>query len=543
MNNGKDVFQNNQSIKQKSMNIIYPEGIFSNLFNQIPNYIRITFLSSCIFGFLVHMYMFTNKLPNHDDIGHLFGSTYGEASGRWLLPYILKLDSSFSMPWVIGTASVILLAVSACLIVYTMRIRRTLGCVLTSAIVITFPTVVATFSYMFSADAYFLSLALACFAAYITNKYRFGFLGGILAITLSLGIYQSYFEVTILLMVAILIFDTLDGDLRVNQIILKGLKFIATLVIGMVIYLIIVKITTMHIQLVDYMGISKMGKISISQLPELIYKAYKEYYLFYIINSSSVHFTFMKYAYSVTAIATICLSVFIIKKKKLNWENVVLFIILFILFLLAGNFIYVMVPNSSIHLLMVYGMIGALLAPLAFAEYFMELQITIHDKTKKWQSFICILSCWIIVLTMAITSYGYALITNKAYMKMELSYEQAYSYSNRLLSTIENTNGYDVNMPIVLVGNALDGITYEPTPELAQIDMVGVMDMKELVNSYTYGYFLRRFVGASNIVYDTTTKISEKYKKYNNVENMPSYPSYNSVQIINNCLVVKLGDY
>jgi len=519
-----------------------PEDSFVNLWGKIPQFIKITFLSACASGLIAHFYIISRKLPNHDDIGHLFEATYGTASGRWLLPYILKLDGSFSTPWLIGVLAILILSVAVCLTVSVMRIHHPLGCILTAAVMVTFPTVTSTMTYMFSADAYFLGLALACFAAYVTDKYRWGFIGGVMAITLSMGIYQSYFGMTAVLMVGILLLNATDGEYSFKSIIFKGAKFLTTLASGMIMYVIIVKLTTQSTELVSYMGISEMGNVSVSRMPQLVVNAYLEYLHFFIKNSSSVHFSFLKYAFALTAIASVYLGIFIIRKKKLKLKNVILLILLVVIYPLAGNIIYVMVPDASVHMLMMYGMTGILIAPLALMEYYMELTTKLPlGRWVNWRRSVCSVCCWVIAGTMAVTAYSYTIFSNEAYLKMELSYEQTYSFSTRLLSAIENNDGYDKNTPIILVGSASDDVTYAPTPEFDRISLTGVLDMKELINSYTYGYFLRRFVGASNIINASGSELSEKFKDSDEVKSMPNYPADGSIKLVDKYIVVKLS--
>ena len=45
-----------------------PSKLFKQLSTRIPNYIRNSFISTFILGFLFHFFMLTNKLPNHDDL-------------------------------------------------------------------------------------------------------------------------------------------------------------------------------------------------------------------------------------------------------------------------------------------------------------------------------------------------------------------------------------------------------------------------------------------------------------------------------------------
>ena len=51
--------------------------------------------------------------------------------------------------------------------------------VLASALLVTFPSAAAIFSYLFTADAYFLCLMLNALAVYCTRNYRWGWLFGL----------------------------------------------------------------------------------------------------------------------------------------------------------------------------------------------------------------------------------------------------------------------------------------------------------------------------------------------------------------------------
>lgn len=75
-----------------------PDALAKELWDRVPREIRLTFSASVLLGLAVHLYMFANKLPNHDDISHLFSMDYGTASGRWLLPVLAALDGPFSTP-------------------------------------------------------------------------------------------------------------------------------------------------------------------------------------------------------------------------------------------------------------------------------------------------------------------------------------------------------------------------------------------------------------------------------------------------------------
>ena len=148
-----------------------PEAYLSSLWKRIPAYIKLIFASAVVLGIATHLYVFTNKFTNHDDLDQMFFASYGTQSGRWLLPLALRMDGEFSMPWLIGILSILCLAGVACFTAAVFRIRRPFGCIAAAAVVTAFPTAASTFAYMFTAYSYFLGLLLAAFGAYAAVRW------------------------------------------------------------------------------------------------------------------------------------------------------------------------------------------------------------------------------------------------------------------------------------------------------------------------------------------------------------------------------------
>lgn len=515
-----------------------PNACFQDLYRRVPGYIRLTFASGVVLGLAVHLYMFTNKLTNHDDIGHLLHADYGTASGRWLLPAVLRLDGPFSVPWLIGLLSVLCLAGTACFTVSLLRIRRPLGCVITAAVLVSFPTAAATFTYMFSADAYFLSLMLAAFAAW--SAVRLGWWGsalGAAALTLSMGIYQSYFPVAAVLMVGALLFETLDGERSFRELILTGVRLAAVLAAAMVVYMAIVRFTSQSqsLDLVDYMGISTMGKLSLRDLPQLIFKSYGRYVRFYLFNDTLCHFGFLPAAFVLSALAAIALGVLVLRRRRLGPARTALVILLAAVYPLAGNLIYIMVPGGGIHTLMIYGMAYLLLAPVALAEY--AEPVLREDGAAVLHA----LAGWIILLSVSLTAFSYAVTDNSAYLKIDLSMRQCAAYSNRLLERVETCEGYVPGTPVVLVGSTLPDAALDPTPEFDAIQLIGVFDQEAFRTTYTYDYFLCYFLGFTGPVYLGTSQQALDLGATEQFRSMPLYPQEGSVRLIDGYVAVKLN--
>jgi len=523
----------------KKLEVRTPDQVFARLQGRVPAYIKLCFSASMVLGFAAHMFVFTNKLPNHDDIGHLFEAGYGTYSGRWLLPTVLEWDGPFSIPWLIGLLGLLCLAGTVCLTAALLRIRRPLECVVTAGLMTAFPTVAGTFGYMFTADAYFLGLLLAAFGAWAASRMpKAGIPIGAAAICLSMGIYQSYFPVAAALCVGTLIFDVLDGKMSFKELIIKGVKQVAALALGMAAYMVIVKITTRETGLVDYMGISTMGQLPISELPGLIFKSYKEYLYFFLKNDSGFHFWFIKYIVPLSGLCTAALLVLLLSRSKLGAARSILVIVLVMLYPLAGHLIYIMTAGGEVHDLMRYGTVLLPVATVALAGYACRAYLDL-SVSAQWLRAV---TCWVILGSMALTAYSYMVADNKIYLKMELSYEQAYAYSNRLLTAIESCEGYSRGLPVALVGSsAMEQSAMYPTPQLDSINVTGAAALRDFRISYTYGEFLRFYLGFPDPVYLDGTELVDGLAERPEVAAMPLYPQEGSIKVIDNTVVVKLN--
>ena len=76
---------------------------------------KVPFLSALIAGLVCHGYAFTNKLVNHDEIESLFGKGATITSGRWGLELSKLLLPNWSMPWIYGLLTLLLISVSVCI--------------------------------------------------------------------------------------------------------------------------------------------------------------------------------------------------------------------------------------------------------------------------------------------------------------------------------------------------------------------------------------------------------------------------------------------
>lgn len=87
-----------------------PEEIFRKFNTIIKKNWKVAFFSAIIIGFLTHMYVFTNMLPNHDGVNNIYDAQRKFYSGRFFLSPVSGISSYFDLPWINGTLGILYLA-------------------------------------------------------------------------------------------------------------------------------------------------------------------------------------------------------------------------------------------------------------------------------------------------------------------------------------------------------------------------------------------------------------------------------------------------
>ena len=177
---------------------------------------KTAFYSALFIGLLVHIYKFTNLLPNADAMYNFYSNQNMAASGRWFLSVACGFGSYFDLPWVNGILSLLFMGLTAAMVAEVFRMENPVLIVLSSGLLVSFPAITATMSYEFTADGYMLAMALAAFSVCLSRIEYIGkahwqklVLSGI-CICLSCGIYQAYVSFAFVLAVSYFITELLD---------------------------------------------------------------------------------------------------------------------------------------------------------------------------------------------------------------------------------------------------------------------------------------------------------------------------------------------
>ena len=185
--------------------------------NKIKKTWKLAFFSAFVLGLLVHLYKFTNLLPNADALYNFYSNQNMAASGRWFLSIACGLSSYFDLPWVNGLLSLVFMGLTSAMVAEIFGMKNPVLILLSGGLLVSFPAMTATLSYEFTADGYMLAMALAAFGVCLTRMEYIGkdhwkksVLSGI-CICLSCGIYQAYVSFAFVLAVCYFVTELLEN--------------------------------------------------------------------------------------------------------------------------------------------------------------------------------------------------------------------------------------------------------------------------------------------------------------------------------------------
>ncbi len=480
-----------------------------------------TFLTAVILGLCTHMPIMLSDIPNHDGLASIYSDQNMIVSGRWFLSVACGFSSYYTLPWIIGLLSVVILSVTAVLLTEVLKIEKVVSGMIVAGILVTFPVLASTFAYVFTMDGYMLGVMLAVLAVYLVSKVKYGFILGGIMLCLSMGIYQAYLPIAVLLSmysVVLILLENTEWKEKVKSI----LNYLYMGIIGAGLYFIIMKLSLKLSKetIGSYQNSGEGFDFSVGS----IVKIYKDFVEFVLTGKVLVNNLFSILAFCVLGILFI-IAFFKVVKQKTLYKSPVFYIVIVALLLLiplACNVILLILPGVLYHTLMRYQYVILLLCMVAFIER--------YGDNKKTSVILCG-AAFVLV-------FNYVVTDNIAYSNLEKKYEKTYAYCVRLADRMEQTEGYYQGIPVAMIGVLSDeeypltDITGEVTSKL-----LGIKGDTLLYTSENYKAFFEHYLGITiNLV-----SISEMTDIYNSKEywEMNSFPAKDSIQVVDGILYVK----
>jgi len=498
----------------------------------------VSFSAAFFCGILTHAFGLVNTLHNYDDIAQQpKGYGTGITSGRWLLSLMGDiaewLGGNYNLPLVNGLLFIALIAVSAGFLVSVFGIDDPTLAALSGMLLAAFPAAFSTLAFRYTSVYYGVGILLAVLAAWVLHGCRFGLILSAVCMAGSLGIYQAYIPITIGIFVLLLLQKTLQGKSSLAALIRQGVYYCFALILGLCCYYLFLKITLWiyGTGLSDYQGIDQMGKLTLTDLPALIWEAFYTFCTFPIKNHYGLaSMKLIKIAY-VILIGTSAGMLGYILLKRVKKITLILFAALMCLvFPVAVNFVVIMCPESWIYTLMVYAFVLVGYVPVILYGCIPE-QDGNSEKTGK-------LLFKTVALSLAILIGGYAYKTNVNYSALYFSNRQIENYLNSMIVQIRMEEGFDAEKKWAFIGEIEDPLLHDYWQY--DMDIGGIEPTKWMLQRYSMGEWIRHYCG-----YTFPAARNEDILLLNEtaaVKDMPCWPDAGSIQVIDDCVVIKCGD-
>ena len=509
-----------------------PEEILGRLKKKILPQWKVCFLSSMIVGLLAHLYKLTNWIPNWDSLVFRYDKQNMLELGRWFLSTAAAPSSYYDLPWLAGLMAIVYYAIGAVCICRMFEVRKNMTAALIGATVVSFPCVTSVMMYNYATDAYAMSFMLACIATLLMTAEKPSVFVSAVLITFSVGIYQAYLTVTIMLLLAYLIMVSLHRDVTVKTLLVTCARFLLTGILGMALYYgiftVLLRIT--GTQLLDYQGFSDAMTLSDIDIWSSLYVAKESFFDYFFDFSQGLHI-FGAINVLILAGAIIFYSVAVVKNKLHPWKFLILCVFVVMLPLGASILCFV---NSSIdfHNLMKMGF---------FVFYLLFILEYEHIEYKN-KNFVAMKS-WVILAAMVAMISNQVIIANVSYHKLNMAYLKSYGTLIRIADRLEQTEGAAACDRILVLG-ALPGseaYSVDLHPEItgttdawilrADDEMVGQSVLCSALNDYcgkTYTFLAGE----------------EKQELLAKAElaKMDNWPEKDSICVVDGVILIKLSD-
>ena len=513
---------------------------FRQLYQRLPQYVRVCFISTFLLGLLAHGMALTNKFAVVDELNYGFNVGSTVASGRWFLEILgsfvrwLFGSPNFSLPLTGGLLTIFFTALCSCVLIDWLELKRKLSWILVSGLMITFPVMSGMFFYNFTAPYYMVALLMLFLGGRLLCRKRgiLPFLSGVGLLLISISVYQAFIPVLLGLLLIYFIREVLAAEQWNLKILCQEVLWYCGAVILMIfLYFLSIKLSTslVHQELTPYKGISAMGSAS---LTEYLHRIKLAYYLFLFPNRSVREAFIFPYRlldcyYLVLAFLAILGTIAIFQVLRKNPLKVVTLVLVFAFFPLAVNFVYVMCADEFVYSMTQFCQLCPflLLACLADWQFFCQ-QVNIAARKAA-----AVLLCVFCVFSVR--------MDNAVYTKGIFVQGRAQSYFTTLVAQIKSTPGYTSSTPVVYLGtvNGMD-------PTFHRIEGFGDLSIAPLPHdaspfciSFHFHDFLEIWCA-----FKPPMANPEDYVNLPQVKAMPCYPDAGSIQIVNGTLVVKFWE-
>ncbi len=500
--------------------------------------LRITFISTFIFGLLAHAFSYFNIFLNHDSL--LINSNnnfeFYEIHGRFFIRFLSYINGGLTVPFINGIFSLLFLSLACFILINILKLKNKLSIILTCGIFATCPILsVSNASYIFFSDVYMFAFMLSMLAVLVYEKYKMGFLWAIPLLVCSLGLYQSYIQTSAILLCILFVKGFLIENLTFKHFFKRGIQAFFMFFMSMVIYYIIIKYFNSD-ELGSYRNYNTLGDYSDLNIISLLLHTYYYplHYLFvepiaYVSEITKIH-NFLIPFHVFIALYIIISTVYLAIANKISKFSFLLIAIIGFLMPFAMGFM-VFLARQYLGVLIYHSIYFLLILAIVFIDFYKNNEFKCSKFTKTLSSIVCILLC--------ISIFSNIIYANQLYVYKDLHFKGTLSLVTRVVDRIEKIDEFDpAKHQVLFIGETMLNKNYEYAKLLNAYDPKGNIEPNG-TTTYNMKNYLEFVLGLNYNFLEP--KQANKMKLQEEIIQMPMYPHKDSIKIIDDVLVVKIS--
>ena len=482
-----------------------------------------------LLGMFAHGYRLTNSMTNWDGLINEYSSQNMAHVGRIFLTVACGISSYYELPWLNGLLSLIFISFISLLVTEIFVMKNHLSRILISGLLVTFPVITSTLTYIYTADGYLLGALLVTAAVWLVQRNKNGWIPAGLLIFAGFGIYQAYAAWAAMLFLLAGIWKLFLKNIPVKDTLIFLGKGLLSGIMGAVLYYLAVQavISFGGVSLDGYQGVAEIYAFSEINLDYSLKQCALRFLEFFFGKGDKVNLYVILNILVFLLILLWTFKKIIVKKVYKDHPRMALCIILGALFPVACFALYLIGPYVDYHMLMCLGTSGVYLYLILLME-----NTEFAEERKK------IRTEWGAAFLLALIIYNFIVIANISYHKLEMSYDRAMNIITRMADRLEQADGWEECENLAVLGRLEETKEYSVDfpPEIT-----GITEHLVIRENFNVQAMLQNYADLHKK--DASEEEKLRILDSGEYEKMKSWPEKESVKILGKTAVIKLGDY
>ena len=489
---------------------------------------KTAFLSAMILGLVCHIYKFVNYVPNHDSLYNFYSDQNVVGSGRWLLSIACGFSSYHDLPWLNGLLSLIFISLTSVVLVEIFKVKNPILITLISGLLVCSPSITETMFFGFTADGYMLAMLLSALSVYfsgIEDKKLSHSVIACLLICCACGIYQIYVSFSLILLLLMCMWNLLTTDRDPKEYRSWILRQVIVYAAAMALFYAIWKLclAVENVKVNSYQGIDKMG-VSLKTVLLAIPSSVRSFVMYFVEWNVAEHgwtlYGVLNVIFLLLAATVLVCGIVKTKLYKKAWK-MILFAVCIAAIPFAACIWNFVSPDVGYRPMMLTGLALLYIFAAVASEKFLP------EKAGSAAA-----------LLLAVIVFNNVVVSNICYNYMAHAYDRSYAMGAEIMARVHSLD--TDSREIAVIGNMR--VEYSMlTEESNKIHMLAqCFESNLLLDQEHVALFISNKLDDS---YDFADK--EKQEKIGSdaaVKNMGCWPAVDSVQVIDDTIVIKLDN-